>query len=130
MHFLSLLFRGEWWECRSGGIVTLTCHRAGVCLATLSADWTTKTLKITWPPDTTSGRRCLHLVKVVSERKWRLHFKWVWLNLCRFAKYYKDSDGTETRTLIKGYGIRFDVLVFGQVRYFILLLKLCRLALT
>lgn len=36
----------------------------------------------------------------------------------RFAKYYKDSDGTETRTLIKGYGIRFDVLVFGQAGKF------------
>ncbi|KAI2665912.1 P2X purinoceptor 4 [Labeo rohita] len=36
----------------------------------------------------------------------------------RFAKYYKNSDGTEIRTLIKGYGIRFDVMVFGQVRHF------------
>ncbi|RXN15614.1 P2X purinoceptor 4 [Labeo rohita] len=30
----------------------------------------------------------------------------------RFAKYYKSSDGKDTRTLIKGYGIRFDVLVY------------------
>uniref|UniRef100_A0A673IHU5 P2X purinoceptor 4-like n=1 Tax=Sinocyclocheilus rhinocerous TaxID=307959 RepID=A0A673IHU5_9TELE len=36
----------------------------------------------------------------------------------KFAKYYKDIDGTETRTLIKVYAIRFDVLVFGQVRDF------------
>nr|4DW0_A Chain A, P2X purinoceptor [Danio rerio] len=36
----------------------------------------------------------------------------------RFAKYYKNSDGTETRTLIKGYGIRFDVMVFGQAGKF------------
>ncbi|KAI2651467.1 P2X purinoceptor 4 [Labeo rohita] len=36
----------------------------------------------------------------------------------RFAKYYKETDGTETRTLIKGYGIRFDVLVFGQAGKF------------
>ncbi|XP_067307608.1 P2X purinoceptor 4a-like isoform X2 [Pseudorasbora parva] len=36
----------------------------------------------------------------------------------RFAKYYKNSDGKDTRTLIKGYGIRFDVLVYGEVDYF------------
>lgn len=34
----------------------------------------------------------------------------------RFAKYYKSADGQEVRTLIKGYGIRFDVMVFGNVR--------------
>lgn len=42
----------------------------------------------------------------------------VWSNLYRFAKYYKNNDGKESRTLIKGYGIRFDVMVFGQVRHF------------
>ncbi|XP_059193823.1 P2X purinoceptor 4b [Centropristis striata] len=31
----------------------------------------------------------------------------------RFAKYYKSPDGEESRTLIKAYGIRFDVIVFG-----------------
>lgn len=36
----------------------------------------------------------------------------------RFAKYYKDSDGKEVRTLIKGYGIRFDVMVFGEAGKF------------
>ncbi|XP_051533549.1 P2X purinoceptor 4a isoform X2 [Myxocyprinus asiaticus] len=36
----------------------------------------------------------------------------------RFAKYYKNSDGKEVRTLIKGYGIRFDVMVFGQAGKF------------
>ncbi|XP_030624016.1 P2X purinoceptor 4a [Chanos chanos] len=36
----------------------------------------------------------------------------------RFAKYYKNGDGEETRTLIKGYGIRFDVMVFGQAGKF------------
>lgn len=35
---------------------------------------------------------------------------------CRFAKYYKTPDGEETRTLIKAYGIRFDVVVHGTVR--------------
>uniref|UniRef100_A0A8C9ZPG8 P2X purinoceptor n=1 Tax=Sander lucioperca TaxID=283035 RepID=A0A8C9ZPG8_SANLU len=33
----------------------------------------------------------------------------------RFAKYYKTQDGEETRTLIKAYGIRFDVIVFGTI---------------
>lgn len=36
----------------------------------------------------------------------------------RFAKYYNNSDGQETRTLIKGYGIRFDVIVFGMAGKF------------
>uniref|UniRef100_A0A3Q3A417 P2X purinoceptor n=1 Tax=Kryptolebias marmoratus TaxID=37003 RepID=A0A3Q3A417_KRYMA len=36
----------------------------------------------------------------------------------RFAKYYKTADGEETRTLIKAYGIRFDVIVFGTAGKF------------
>lgn len=32
----------------------------------------------------------------------------------RFAKYYK-INGSTTRTLIKAYGIRIDVIVHGQV---------------
>lgn len=36
--------------------------------------------------------------------------------VCRFAKYYQTPDGKETRTLIKAFGIRFDVIVFGTVR--------------
>lgn len=34
----------------------------------------------------------------------------------RFAKYYRTAEGEEVRTLIKAYGIRFDVIVFGTVR--------------
>uniref|UniRef100_A0A2K5IBB1 ATP receptor n=1 Tax=Colobus angolensis palliatus TaxID=336983 RepID=A0A2K5IBB1_COLAP len=33
----------------------------------------------------------------------------------RFAKYYRDLAGKEQRTLIKAYGIRFDIIVFGKV---------------
>ncbi|KAK2110528.1 P2X purinoceptor 5 [Saguinus oedipus] len=33
----------------------------------------------------------------------------------RFAKYYRDASGVEFRTLIKAYGIRFDVMVNGKV---------------
>ncbi|OBS79092.1 hypothetical protein A6R68_18500 [Neotoma lepida] len=33
----------------------------------------------------------------------------------RFAKYYRDLTGNEQRTLIKAYGIRFDIIVFGKV---------------
>ncbi|XP_040050877.2 P2X purinoceptor 4a isoform X2 [Gasterosteus aculeatus] len=36
----------------------------------------------------------------------------------RFAKYYKNRDGRETRSLIKAYGIRFDVIVFGTAGKF------------
>lgn len=35
----------------------------------------------------------------------------------RFAKYYKTADGEESRTLIKAFGIRFDVIVHGTVRF-------------
>ncbi|XP_034284643.1 P2X purinoceptor 7 [Pantherophis guttatus] len=31
----------------------------------------------------------------------------------RFARYYKQLGGREERTLIKAYGIRFDILIFG-----------------
>lgn len=32
----------------------------------------------------------------------------------RYAKYYKEN-GMEKRTLIKAFGVRFDILVFGTV---------------
>ncbi|XP_045152686.1 P2X purinoceptor 4 isoform X1 [Echinops telfairi] len=36
----------------------------------------------------------------------------------RFAKYYNDPTGGEHRTLIKAYGIRFDIIVFGKAGKF------------
>ncbi|XP_060610932.2 P2X purinoceptor 3 [Anolis sagrei] len=36
----------------------------------------------------------------------------------RYAKYYKRENGTEFRTLMKAYGIRFDVLVYGNAGKF------------
>ncbi|CAL8333103.1 unnamed protein product [Merluccius merluccius] len=36
----------------------------------------------------------------------------------RFAKYYKMDNGTDYRTLVKAYAIRFDVLVNGNARKF------------
>ncbi|XP_061465603.1 P2X purinoceptor 3 isoform X3 [Rhineura floridana] len=36
----------------------------------------------------------------------------------RYAKYYKQDNGTEFRTLMKAYGIRFDVLVYGNAGKF------------
>lgn len=33
----------------------------------------------------------------------------------RYAKYYRRENGTEYRTLMKVFGIRFDVLVYGNV---------------
>ncbi|XP_032287482.1 P2X purinoceptor 4 isoform X1 [Phoca vitulina] len=35
----------------------------------------------------------------------------------RFAKYYSHLTGAEHRTLIKAYGIRFDIIVFGKVAW-------------
>lgn len=39
------------------------------------------------------------------------------ISACRFAKYYS-KDGVESRTLIKAYGIRLDVIVHGHVSGF------------
>ncbi|XP_049714659.1 P2X purinoceptor 5 isoform X4 [Elephas maximus indicus] len=36
----------------------------------------------------------------------------------RFAKYYRDTAGAEFRTLMKAYGIRFDVMVNGKAGKF------------
>ncbi|XP_070619328.1 P2X purinoceptor 4-like [Erythrolamprus reginae] len=36
----------------------------------------------------------------------------------RFAKYYRTSSNDEYRTLIKAYGIRFDIMVFGNAGKF------------
>ncbi|XP_056628488.1 P2X purinoceptor 4b isoform X2 [Triplophysa dalaica] len=36
----------------------------------------------------------------------------------RFAKYFKTSENVETRTLIKAYGIRFEVIVLGEAGKF------------
>ncbi|KFO23553.1 P2X purinoceptor 4 [Fukomys damarensis] len=39
-------------------------------------------------------------------------------NFTKFARYYRDLAGQEQRTLIKAYGIRFDVIVFGKAGKF------------
>ncbi|XP_036251019.1 P2X purinoceptor 5 isoform X1 [Molothrus ater] len=36
----------------------------------------------------------------------------------RFAKYFRDAEGVDYRTLIKAYGIRFDVMVNGKAGKF------------
>lgn len=43
----------------------------------------------------------------------------------RFAKYY-NGNGTETRILIKVYGIRIDVIVHGQVTMSIVAYIVCQ----
>uniref|UniRef100_A0A8B9H5Z2 Purinergic receptor P2X, ligand-gated ion channel, 5 n=1 Tax=Astyanax mexicanus TaxID=7994 RepID=A0A8B9H5Z2_ASTMX len=40
------------------------------------------------------------------------------LLLCRFARYYRDSDGQTYRSLYKVYGIRFDIMVNGEAGKF------------
>ncbi|XP_076836833.1 P2X purinoceptor 4a-like [Brachyhypopomus gauderio] len=42
----------------------------------------------------------------------------------RFAKYYRNDLGKESRTLIKGYGIRFEIMVFGTGRKFSIVMSL------
>lgn len=44
-------------------------------------------------------------------------YKYVSFSSYRYAKYYKENN-TEKRTLIKAFGIRFDILVFGTVSLF------------
>lgn len=46
----------------------------------------------------------------------------------RFAKYYQTPDGKERRTLIKAFGLRFDVIVFGTVRLQKYIIKTYRFA--
>lgn len=44
---------------------------------------------------------------------------WSFINWCsfyRFARYYKDQNDETYRTLYKVYGIRFDILISGQVQ--------------
>uniref|UniRef100_A0A8C8FGS7 P2X purinoceptor n=1 Tax=Oncorhynchus tshawytscha TaxID=74940 RepID=A0A8C8FGS7_ONCTS len=43
----------------------------------------------------------------------------------RYAKYYKMDNGTDYRTLLKAYAIRFDVLVNGNVSDFNLCVRTC-----
>lgn len=45
------------------------------------------------------------------------------LHFCRYAKY-NTVNGVEERTLYKAFGIRFDVMVFGQVLFFFLEISL------
>lgn len=49
------------------------------------------------------------------------HMSWntVWFSASRFAKHYS-KDGVESRTLIKAYGIRLDVIVHGHVSGFLI----------
>lgn len=52
-----------------------------------------------------SGAHCNMTLKLFS---WSICLR-------RFAKYYKMENGTDYRTLVKAYAIRFDVLVNGNV---------------
>lgn len=38
------------------------------------------------------------------------------LSPCRFTRYYKDHNGQTYRTLYKVYGIRFDIMINGEVQ--------------
>lgn len=49
--------------------------------------------------------------------RWPVPFPFICPPVPRFAKYYSDMTGNEHRTLIKAYGIRFDIVVFGKVAW-------------
>lgn len=67
--------------------------------------------------------RGIDLFEETGERRWVLVWGGVQMMelksaslYSRFAKYYRDAEGVDYRTLIKAYGIRFDVMVNGKVR--------------
>lgn len=106
--------RGGCWASRSGGCATWTVPGSAACPATPSPAWTALPNPLPRPPATTSGTahatawghachmRVRSLARPDSPR--------------RHARYYRWPDGTERRTLTKAFGIRFDVLVYGNVR--------------
>ncbi|EAW90482.1 purinergic receptor P2X, ligand-gated ion channel, 5, isoform CRA_a [Homo sapiens] len=46
------------------------------------------------------------------------HIRFPKFNFSKFARYYRDAAGVEFRTLMKAYGIRFDVMVNGKGAFF------------
>ncbi|CAM9498011.1 unnamed protein product [Bubo scandiacus] len=83
--------RGGCWASRSGGCVTWTAPGSAACPATPSPPpWTAAPA----PPAPAPGYNFRH------------------------ARYYRWQDGTERRTLTKAFGIRFDVLVYGNAGKF------------
>ncbi|XP_014197432.2 P2X purinoceptor 5 isoform X7 [Pan paniscus] len=46
------------------------------------------------------------------------HIRFPKFNFSKFARYYRDAAGVEFRTLMKAYGIRFDVMVNGKAGKF------------
>ncbi|XP_016157816.1 PREDICTED: P2X purinoceptor 4 isoform X3 [Ficedula albicollis] len=85
----------ESWHCRSTGTATWTEPLPTVCQNIPSGASTTRTLPTPSHLATTSVNHA-----------------------AEFAKYYKNSDGTDSRTLVKAYGIRFDIMVFGKAGKF------------
>lgn len=99
------------------GAVIWTGGQGSVYLNTASGGWTTNILSTMWPLVTTLGEKLFFFFKQTgTDECIRLNKELLKFLSFRFAKYYKAADGEETRTLIKAYGIRFDVIVFGTVR--------------
>ncbi|XP_075019853.1 P2X purinoceptor 3 isoform X7 [Calonectris borealis] len=107
--------KGGCWASRSGGCATWTTPGSAACPATPSPAWTASPAPP--PPATTSGR---------ARATARRHARHTRVHILarppspasprRHARYYRWQDGTERRTLTKAFGIRFDVLVYGNVR--------------
>lgn len=84
--------------------------------STVSRGWTTDTLIIIWLLVATSGEYIFLFLRLFLKKWMKLKEKNNYkTHFFRFVKYYMTLDGQEERTLIKAYGIRFDVIVFGTV---------------
>lgn len=112
---------------RAGPLASSSSGSATWIKTLLSATQSTPSPVWTWTSttqsrqDTTSGMFCqAYLQEILCHFPslccchWRL-----WsadLSFCRFTRYYKGQDGQSFRTLYKVYGIRFDIMINGQVQ--------------
>ncbi|KAM6309029.1 P2X purinoceptor 3 [Aegotheles albertisi] len=90
---------------------------AGQDFPTLAATGGVLGIKIGWVCDLDrGGERCLPRYSF-TRLDARAHAPALGYNF-RHARYYRWQDGTERRTLTKAFGIRFDVLVYGNAGKF------------
>lgn len=103
--------RAGCWGSRSGGCVTWTRPGSAACPTTPSPAWTAWAGPL--PLDTTSGMARTRMAQGCALPGMAP----VPMSPCprRHARYYRWPNGSERRTLIKAFGIRFDVLVYGSV---------------
>lgn len=106
------LFREEWLAFLSTGIVTWTLILHTVSLCMPSGVLTSERIR---PTLVTITGKLPHTHQNSLLKNIFIFTSFITLVLLyRFAKYY-NKDGVESRTLIKAYGIRLDVIVHGNV---------------